>query len=82
MDQRRGAGLLALSRAIGWGLGLLVVVAFLLALRAGHRIVASEERASEVNANAFIAKVRACRRQAPQPTPSWNACEQRVRAGL
>jgi hypothetical protein len=74
--------LLALSRAIGWGLGLLVVVAFLILLRTGQRMMAAERRESEINANAFIEKVRTCRRQAPGPTPSWNACEQRVRAEL
>jgi len=70
------------SRAIGWGLGLLVLVAFLLVLRAGHRMIAAERRESESSANAFIEKVRTCRRLARGPTPSWNACEQRVRSAL
>jgi len=74
--------LLAISRVIGWTLGLLVVVAFLILLRTGQRMMATERRESETNANAFIEKVRACRRQAPGPTPSWRACEQRVRAEL
>jgi hypothetical protein len=80
LTARPAGRLLAVSRAIGWGLGLLVVVAFLTLLRTGHRMMAAERQESEINANAFIEKVRACRRQAPAPTPSWHACEQRVRA--
>ena len=82
MTKPPAAELLAVSRVIGWGLGLLVLVAFLLALRAGHRMIATERRESEVSANAFIEKVRTCRRLASGPTPSWNACEQRVRSAL
>jgi len=76
------AELLAVSRAIGWGLGLVVFVAFLLVLRTGHRMVLAERRDSELSANAFIEKVRTCRRTAVGPTPSWSACEQRVRSRL
>lgn len=73
--------LLAVCRAIGWCLGVLVAVAFLLLLGVGQRTVAGEQRRSEASANAFIARVRACRRGAV-PTPSWDVCERRVRSEL
>jgi hypothetical protein len=76
------AGLLAASRVIGWALGLLVFVGFLLVLRTGHRMIVAERRESAVSATAFIEKVRTCRRLTAGPTPSWNACEQRVRSEL
>ena len=80
MTRRPAGRLLAVSRAVGWALGLLVAAAFLIVLRTGHSMVAAERRESEINANAFIEKVRACRRLAIGPTPSWNACEKKVRA--
>ncbi|MDB5496098.1 MAG: hypothetical protein JWP28_129 [Phenylobacterium sp.] len=74
--------LLVVCRAVGWLLGLFVAIAFLLLLWAGQRTVAGEQRRSDVTAGAFIARVKACRRQSPGPPPSWNACERRVRANL
>jgi len=82
LTQQPAGRLLAVSRAVGWALGVLVVAAFLILLRTGHNMMAAERRESEINANAFIEKVRACRRLAIGPTPSWNACEQKVRAEL
>ena len=61
---------------------LLYAIAFLLLLWAGQRTVAGEQRRSDVTAGAFIARVKACRRQPPGPPPSWNACERRVRSNL
>jgi hypothetical protein len=74
--------LLAACRTIGWLLGLSVAIAFLLVLWAGQRVVAGEQRRSDVTANAFIARVKACRRHSPGPPPSWYACERRVRSNL
>jgi hypothetical protein len=79
---QRASRLLAVCRTIGWVLGLFVAVAFLVLLWAGQRTVAAEQRRSAVTASAFIARVRACRRQAPGPPPSWNTCELRVRSEL
>jgi len=76
------ARLLAVCRAVGWLLGLFVILAFLLLLWAGQRTVAAEQHRSAVTASAFIARVKACRRQAPGPPPSWNTCELRVRSSL
>jgi hypothetical protein len=67
---------------VGWLLGLSIAVGFGAAIWAAQRTVAWEQRNSEVSANAFIARVRACRLRPPGPPPSWNACEQKVRAGL
>jgi len=61
---------------------LLVFVGFLLVLRTGHRMVIAERRESAVSATAFIEKVRTCRRMSRGPTPSWSACEERVRSEL
>jgi hypothetical protein len=72
---------LAICGAVGWFLGLLVAVAFLLLLWAGWRTVASEQRRSRAGADTFIAQVRACRLQS-RPIPTWSACERRVRSGL
>jgi hypothetical protein len=74
--------LLAVCRAIGRFLGVLVAVAFLLLLWVGQRTVVSEQRRSEASANAFISRVRACRRDAVGPVPSWEFCERRVRSEL
>jgi len=76
------ARLLLVSRVVGWALGLLVAAAFVLVFRFGYRAVLAEQHDSEINANAFIEKVRACRRLAPGPMPTWSACEQRVRSTL
>lgn len=74
--------LLAISRSVGWLLGLCLAIAFLLLLWAGQRTVVAEQRRSDVTAGAFIARVKACRRQPPGPPPSWKACERRVRSNL
>jgi len=77
-SSQQEAQLLAVCRAIGWGLGALVAVAFLLLLWFGLRTVAGEQRRSDASTNAFISRVRACRREAVGPMPSWDACERRV----
>jgi hypothetical protein len=74
--------LLVICGAVGWFLGLLVAIAFLLLLWAGRQTVLSEQRRSHTSASAFIAQVRACRLQSRGPMPSWSACERRVRSGL
>lgn len=74
--------LIEACRAVGWLLAVSVGLGFGGAIWAAQRTVAHEQRVSEVTANAFIARVRACRRLPPGPPPSWNACEQKVRAGL
>jgi hypothetical protein len=75
--------MLTICRTVGWLLGLSVGIAFLLVLWAGQRTVAGEQRRSEVSASAFIARVKACRREhRPGPQPNWNACERRVRSNL
>ena len=81
-DANTRSRLLVICGAVGWFLGLLVAIAFLLLLWAGRQTVVSEQRRSHTSADAFIAKVRACRREFPGPMPSWSACEQRVRSGM
>jgi len=73
--------LLAVCRAVGWFLGLLVAIAFLLTVHIGRQVIVTEQRHSLRDADDFIARVKACRRQAA-PTPSWSACETRVRSRL
>ena len=74
--------MLIICSVIGWGLGAAVAAGFLLLLLAGRQAMVAEQHRSLVSATEFIAKVRACRRQSPGPTPSWSVCEQRVRAHL
>ncbi|WP_372785116.1 hypothetical protein [Phenylobacterium sp.] len=74
--------LLLFCSVVGWCLAVLVAIAFLLVLRAGRQMILAEQRHSHVSADAFIARVRACRRQAVGPMPSWNACERHVRSEL
>jgi hypothetical protein len=74
--------LLLICASVGWLLALLVAIAFALLLWVGRQAVVSEQRHSHVSADAFIARVKACRRQSAGPTPSWNACERRVRSSL
>jgi hypothetical protein len=59
-----------------------VAWAFLFVLWTGRQVIVSEQRVSNATANAFIAAVKACRRESPGPTPSWNECERRVRSRL
>jgi hypothetical protein len=75
-----GSRVLVICGAVGWFLGLVVAVAFLLLLWAGRQTILSEERRSHTGAVTFIAQVRACRMQSRGPMPSWSACERRVRS--
>ncbi|HEY2753796.1 hypothetical protein [Phenylobacterium sp.] len=84
MSVGQGASrLLSVCSAIGWALGVLVALSFLLLVWVGERTVAAEQRRSEANMRTFISQVRACRREATRgPPPSWSECERRVRAEL
>jgi hypothetical protein len=73
------ARIIAYSRVAGWllcGVALMIVVFAVVDFRHDLRAKRAFDRVRTVT---FVEKVRACRRAAPKPTPSWQDCERRVR---
>jgi hypothetical protein len=71
--------ILVYSRIVGWLLCGTVLTSLAFTVTEFRHVVFSKRGADIVRTETFVEKVRACRRAAPTLTPSWAACERRVR---
>jgi hypothetical protein len=71
--------ILIYSRIVGWLLCGTVLASLAFTVMDFRHVVFSKRGADLVRTETFVEKVRACRRAAPKPAPSWAVCERRVR---
>jgi hypothetical protein len=77
---REGATLLRYARFLGLALAAVLLLAVAVAVWRLDRVVQARALETASRTQNFVLRVRACRLSAPRPMPTWQACEDRVRA--